>query len=303
MLTLRSVALGITSAAVAIATPLAIATAQPTPVATPATARLQTELDQAVCQNQWGRATLLIGQLIASPDVTPIYREQLTLYRRQIETWQAQNYMNLGIAGCDLVLGTRPAVRRPAVPPAELAVAQQHNRSGFDWNQEVMAMNRRIDGEEFSDGPLILSSPNTSPLFSAAAAIATSQGRGQVNGSVSNGHQLYRFSAAAGDTVNIEVNVTEVRAGSGFTDSDSQLFLFNAQGQLLAENDDFNGLESALMGVPIPATGDYFVAVTTFNNDPILDSFGRVTGWPDNGSSNIAYTLTVSGISGNVASR
>ena len=45
-----------------------------------------------------------------------------------------------------------------------------------------------------------------------------------------------------------------------------------------------------------PRTGRYYVAVTTYNNDPILDSTRRITGWNGNGGSAIEYTLTMTGL-------
>ena len=44
----------------------------------------------------------------------------------------------------------------------------------------------------------------------------------------------------------------------------------------------------------IPASGAYFVGVTTFDNNPILDANGIGTAWEDDGESNVVFDLFVS---------
>ncbi|MEO0490347.1 MAG: hypothetical protein AAFZ49_12425, partial [Cyanobacteria bacterium J06659_2] len=46
----------------------------------------------------------------------------------------------------------------------------------------------------------------------------------------------------------------------------------------------------------IPETGYYYAVITTYNNDPILNAAQEISGWSNNGGSNIEYTLTISGV-------
>ncbi|MDA0268999.1 MAG: hypothetical protein O3A14_19065, partial [Cyanobacteria bacterium] len=50
-----------------------------------------------------------------------------------------------------------------------------------------------------------------------------------------------------------------------------------------------------LEAVVLPRTGRYYVAVTTYNNDPILNERGTIIGWTQTGGSAVEYTLTISG--------
>lgn len=138
--------------------------------------------------------------------------------------------------------------------------------------------------------------PERTPIavLSPATAIDLSSGNARQTGAVSTGQQIYRFDAVAGSKLDIAVNVTSILPGQAFTDDDSQLFLFDSAGQLLASNDDDGGsFESRLPDFTVPADGTYFVVVTTFNNDPVLSDGAIVTGWGGDGGSNIEYVLTV----------
>jgi hypothetical protein len=128
-----------------------------------------------------------------------------------------------------------------------------------------------------------------------ATAINVSTGSGTGSGLVGTGHEIFSFDAYAGDSISLDINVTQIFAGTAFTDDDSQLFLFNSSGQLLAQNDDFGGLQSFIGGFAIGVTDTYYVGVTTFDNDPAF-SGGIISGWADNGQSRFAYDLVISGV-------
>lgn len=130
--------------------------------------------------------------------------------------------------------------------------------------------------------------------LSPAITIDLSSGIGRTSGTVSTDQQIYSFNAIAGYRVTIDINVTQVLPGYLFNDDDSQIFLFNSMGQLVAENDDDNRTyQSRLRNFIVPADGTYFVAITTFNNDPIFDSNNVIVGWRGNGGSNIRYDLAI----------
>ena len=86
-------------------------------------------------------------------------------------------------------------------------------------------------------------------------------------------------------------------SGTLYTSDDSQLFIFDRYGNLIAAADDTDGTaQSHLTNVTIPKTDLYFAVVTTYNNDPIMNRDGRLTGWQDNGGGRFDYTLTISGV-------
>ncbi|NJL21444.1 MAG: hypothetical protein HC895_12450 [Leptolyngbyaceae cyanobacterium SM1_3_5] len=130
--------------------------------------------------------------------------------------------------------------------------------------------------------------------MSPAVNLDLASGSATQSGTVSSGQQVYSFVARAGDRLSIDVNVTRIMPGTPFMDDDSQLFLFDAAGRLIAQNDDQErSFQSRIANFTIPADGSYFVVVTTFNNDPILNSSGIVLRWESDGGSNIEYLLTV----------
>ncbi len=111
-------------------------------------------------------------------------------------------------------------------------------------------------------------------------------------------HQIFRFVAFAGDSLSVGVDVTEILPGTGFTDDDTKLFLFDSSGLLLAENDDaLDPFESLSEDFLIHLNGTYFIGVTTFDNNPILDANGIGTVWEDDGESNVEFDLFVSRVS------
>ena len=117
---------------------------------------------------------------------------------------------------------------------------------------------------------------------------------GTVSGDVSTGHLIFSFPGMTGQIVTLDINVTEIRPGTGATDDDSELFLFNEAGNLLAANDDQSddNLQSLISDFALPSSGTFFVGVTTFNNNPIITD-GVISGWEDDGESNIGFDLAV----------
>ncbi|PSN17859.1 hypothetical protein C7271_15525 [filamentous cyanobacterium CCP5] len=183
-------------------------------------------LPVALCLNDWNRAIVLIGPLIAAETITPARRQALVEYRQRLVSMRDQRVRAVNLPGCETVL-SRYLALQPDSPSSPL-----------DWEGAI----------------------------------------------------------AQGDLVTIEVDVTEVYSGSLYTDDDSQLFLFDSQGTLLVENDDFTGLQSTISDFELPFTDRYYVAVTTYNNDPVLDGDRRITDWSGNGGSDIDFTIVVTGL-------
>ena len=228
--------------------------AQPVPIDS-----IQADLRVAVCRNDWPQAIDLINQLIGNEEISPVDRERLVGQRAQLQEWRSTGARFANLPNC-------------TAPVAAASVAT------------------------FSTRVVPSPAPTVAPLVALSPVIAldVSSGSGSQFGRVSRGQQVYSFNARAGDRVAVDINVTRVMPGAPFNDDDSQLFLFDSAGQLIAENDDDrDSFQSRIRNFTIPYDGTFFVVVTTFNNDPILNSNRIVTNWEGDGSSNIEYRLTV----------
>lgn len=225
--------------------------------------RLQTQLQAAICSNDWPQAIDLTNQLIGSDDLSPEDRESLVNYRSQLQNWRATGARFANLPNCNSF-------------DAEVAIAPQSTSATAI---ELPAPSQPL--------PLVALSP--------AINLDLASGSATQSGMVSSGQQVYSLIASAGDRLSLDVNVTRIMAGTPFVDDDSQLFLFDAAGRLIAQNDDQErSFQSRIDNFTVPADGTYFVVVTTFNNDPILNSGGVILRWEGDGGSNIEYLLTVS---------
>jgi hypothetical protein len=68
------------------------------------------------------------------------------------------------------------------------------------------------------------------------------------------------------------------------------LFLFDSTGVLLAENDDFSGVQSQI-STSLDA-GNYYLAISSFNNDPS----GTPPIFEGNGGSTGSYSIELTGV-------
>ncbi|MEO0534150.1 MAG: hypothetical protein AAF215_09815 [Cyanobacteria bacterium P01_A01_bin.123] len=258
-------------------------------------ATLQNELELAVCLNEWPYALALIDPLIAAPNVSAGYRSELVQFRYQLQGYATMSAIIPTSSTCETVLArTIPADR---VVSAELPL---------DWAGSIYALTNsgnprpaaiRQTAQAQPIAQVVLNDADEPiPLLSPATPVDLSNGSNVVAGAVSTGYEVFSFLAGLGDRVSLEVDVTEVLPGALYTDDDSQLFLFDRNGRLLVENDDLSGLQSSIQDFAIPETGYYYAVITTYNNDPILNAAQEISGWSNNGGSNIEYTLTISGV-------
>lgn len=251
-------------------------------------ARYETLL-RAVCLNDWEGAIALLGPLIAAPEITEDYRQSLVMLRDQLDAYRIEGTVIPDIDNCEVVL--RRYVAASEVPGEPLdwqgAVAAVLNNDPITYadRQREARVAADLDQVEVVD----ISS------LTPAQSIDLSSGSGVSAGTISNQQQVYTFFAGLGDRITLDVDVTRILPGSVFGDDDTQLFLFDASGRLIAENDDADGLQSRLEDVLLPRTGRYYAVVTTYNNDPLLDAEDRIEGWSEDGGSALEYTLTVSG--------
>jgi hypothetical protein len=61
---------------------------------------LQTNLQAAVCLNDWPGALRAIAPLIGSPGITSAYRQDLIQFRHQLEGWRAAQSEFTNVPGC-----------------------------------------------------------------------------------------------------------------------------------------------------------------------------------------------------------
>ncbi|MEM9275437.1 MAG: hypothetical protein AAGA80_21090, partial [Cyanobacteria bacterium P01_F01_bin.143] len=97
--------------------------------------------------------------------------------------------------------------------------------------------------------------------------------------------------------LSVDINVTERLPGIAYTSDDTQLYLYNEAGDVLAFSDDkTTDFSSRLLNYLVPESGTYYVAVTTTGNDPILElgQVNQLLGFEETGLANVAYDITAS---------
>lgn len=272
--------------------PLAVVCALPASVL-PAHAQKVTifELDQAICANDWSDAIDIAGMLVADEMTPSAQRTSLVSLRRQLENYRAENTLVAEEQACDrtdpylLTAPAVPTVQTGAPLSWELAVAEATDNR---YSTQVVT-----ESDAFALPVVIVEPLGLTP----AVPVDLSNGFNVVSGHVGSGHQVYSFVARRGDRLDATVAVTRVMTGSLYTNDDSQLFVFDSQGQLIAAADDTDSTQqSRISDLVVPKTDLYFAVVTSYNNDPLFGSENRLTGWQGNGGGRFDYTLTLSGI-------
>lgn len=253
---------------------------------------LQWQLKTAVCLNDWATAIDRTSALMALPEISTQSRQELVNFRRDLQRYQQENLEIQGIPGCEAHLAQYLDPVPTPSPPLQLDRALQRRAGIPDLTPDPLA--RQINATQRAG--LLEPQPTDLPELSPALLLGTPNGSAVTAGAVSAGVEVFAFVGGQGDRVTVDVTVTRILPGLRYTDDDSQLYLFNSQGTLIASNDDFNGLQSRLNGVPLPGSDLYYVAVTTYGNRPELSPSGQLIGWSGDGGSFIEYTLTVTGL-------
>lgn len=249
------------------------------------------DLDRAICANDWNSAIGIVGRLVAQAETTSIQRDSLLALRRQLEGYRSKNEIVTAAQACDR---TDPYLLEvtlvPTVPTGE----------PLGWEAAVAAAaNSQYSNKIITEsvGLRLPVSAGDPVGLTPAEPVDLSTGLNVVSGHVDSGHQVYGFVAGRGDRLEANLEVTRVMTGSLYTSDDSQLFIFDRHGNLIASADDSNGTQlSRINDITMPKTDLYFAVVTSYNNDPIVNSEGRLTGWQDNGGGRFDYTLTLSGV-------
>ncbi len=248
------------------------------------------DLNQAVCANQWHEAIGITGRLIADEQTIQADRQSLLALRRQLETYRADRAIIGRVHACDL---SDPYML------AALPAAQDDSEVSLGWDVAVA----EATNNQYASEMVTAASQLTLPVslesragLTPAQPIDLTQGLNVVLGHVGSAHEVYGFVAGMGDRIHIDVEVTRVMTGSLYTSDDSQLFLFDRDGVLIASSDDDDrGNQADISDFLVPKTDLYFVVVTSYNNDPIFNQDSRLMGWQDNGGGRFDYTLSITG--------
>ncbi len=253
---------------------------------------LQWQLQTAVCLNDWATAIDRTSALMALPDISAQRRQDLVNFRRDLQRYQQENRIDQDIPGCKAHLAQYlDPVPTPGIPlQLDRVLARQ---AGIpDLTPDPLA--RQINAT-YRAG-LLEPQPTDLPELSPALLLGTSHGAAVTAGAVSAGVEVFTVVGSEGDRVTVAITVTRILPGLRYSDDNSQLYFFDRQGYLIASNDNVNGLQSRLSDVPLPNSGLYYVAVTTYGNDPTLSPDGQLIGWSGEGGSFIEYTLTITGL-------
>ncbi|MEP0877549.1 DVUA0089 family protein [Funiculus sociatus GB2-M2] len=78
----------------------------------------------------------------------------------------------------------------------------------------------------------------------------------------------------------------------GGANFDTQLFLFDEDGILVAQNDDSSGTFQSTLPASTLESGTYFLAISSFNNDPV----GTPPSFPGSGGGTGNYTIDLAGV-------
>jgi hypothetical protein len=262
-------------------------------------AQLQTALDRAVCFNQWDQAIEITGVLIGSSMISSDYRSELMGFRRQLEAFSSLQAVVPDNTSCDRIYPQTIAVM-------PLSATVEDTETGLNWAEAILTLtqpNRRViqldtAPDDQINPPIPPALLENSPLpLADATPLNTVDGFSVVAGQVGQRHQAYSFLAGLGDRVTLDLDVTRILPGTLYDNDDSQLFVFDRAGNLMAHNDDDgDSQQSRIADLVIPRTDVYFVVVTSHNNDPLLDPTQLLTGWSEDGGSSFAYTLTLTGV-------
>ncbi|MGB3294550.1 MAG: hypothetical protein WBB01_16315 [Phormidesmis sp.] len=249
------------------------------------------DLDQAICANDWSDAIDVASLLVADETTPSAQRASLLTLRRQLENYRAENALIAEEQACDR---TNPYLL------SAIAVPTVQTGAPLGWEMAVAAATDNRYGTQVmtESEPFALPVAMAEPMgLTPAVPVDLSNGFNVVSGHVGSGHQVYGFVARRGDRLDANLVVTRVMTGSLYTSDDSQLFIFDSQGNLMAAVDDTDSTQqSRISGLTLPKTDLYFAVVTSYNNDPIFNSENRLAGWQDNGGGRFDYTLTLSGV-------
>ncbi|MBT9311888.1 hypothetical protein IXB28_06695 [Leptothoe kymatousa TAU-MAC 1615] len=245
-------------------------------------------LDRAICLQAWDQAIGITGELIASPDVSSGYRQELLVFRRQLQTWQLSAMSPTTQTSCDRTSPLYLTVDQPEAPAPQ----------PLDWNRALASLNTSRPIIDFDDtynpvenlipDQLVANSP--APLADTYVPVDTTYGFDVIAGRLNQGPQVYSFLARRGDQLSLEATVTR-----SFIPGSFRLLLFDQNGRLLLQSDQ-SDFQTSVQAYTLPSTHIYFVALVPEENVPALDLQGQIVEWPPASNTSFDYTLTLTGV-------
>ncbi|EHJ15014.1 PPC domain-containing protein [Crocosphaera watsonii] len=157
-----------------------------------------------------------------------------------------------------------------------------------------------IDGDEgrlllIENEPPPTAVPDNDP-FDSFTTLDISSGQAIGSGTVSISNDVYAFDAVAGELLTIDITATEVLNGIAYSNDDTQLYLYNETGDILAFSEDkVDSFASRVFNYLVPEDGTYYAAVTTAGNEAILQRgpVNQLLGFEETGLGNVAYDITI----------
>ncbi|MEA5517949.1 calcium-binding protein [Limnoraphis robusta Tam1] len=161
-----------------------------------------------------------------------------------------------------------------------------------------------VDGGDSLNSQIVLltdeapptATPDNDP-FDDVTELDISGGEATASGAVSTSNDVYAIDAKAGELLSIDIDVTEILPGIAYTSDDTQLYLYNEAGDVLAFSEDkSDSLASRVLNYLVPENGTYYAAVTTAGNEPILElgEVNKLLGFEETGLANVVYDITAS---------
>ncbi|MEM9806107.1 MAG: hypothetical protein AAF959_12575 [Cyanobacteria bacterium P01_D01_bin.56] len=245
-------------------------------------------LERAICLQTWGEAIDITSELMASPDVSPAYRQELLMFRRQIQHWQLNSVTPTTQTSCDRTVPLFLTLSEPE--PLE--------PQPLNWNRalENLTNSRPIINLDNAYDPLSdlipaeLTENSPGALVDTATPIDTTDGFNVVGGRISWEPEVYSFLARQGDYISLEADVTRASVQSTF-----RLMLFDQTGKLLIQSEQ-SDFQTSVQRYRMPKTDVYFAAIMPEEAAPILDSQRRIVGWQPTSNTRFDYTLTLTGV-------
>ena len=157
-----------------------------------------------------------------------------------------------------------------------------------------------IDGDEgrlllIENEPPPTAVPDNDP-FDSFTTLDISSGQAIGSGTVSISNDVYAFDAVAGELLTIDITATEVLNGIAYSNDDTQLYLYNETGDILAFSEDkVDSFASRVFNYLVPEDGTYYAAVTTAGNEAILQRgpVNQLLGFEETALGNVAYDITI----------
>ena len=129
-------------------------------------------------------------------------------------------------------------------------------------------------------------------LTETASVIDLEGSRATGTGEVAAGYEAFEIVVNEPSEVTLEVVITGVYPGLRYEDQDSMLSVYNAEGRLIASDDDGGEMgASRISNLWLSRAGRYYAVVTTFPNDGEIDDDGYFSRMGAEGGSFITFDL------------